>query len=156
MFVDFVAIFGKVLTAKRFAAKTRRIGYRFLAAGGVASLACNIASGLLHRSIGAAVYGAFIVGIVAALEYAVVNIKAKATKSTPTPQATPAKQSRSCPAGCTCGKHRKAARRPRAPKAAAVELEIAPAPEFEGDVEAELWEMRAGYVPANAPISPAA
>jgi len=79
IFIDFIAIYGKMLTSKRLSAKTRRIGYKFLAFGGVASLGCNIASGLLLSSIGAAVYGAFIVGIVAALEYAIANTKAKAT-----------------------------------------------------------------------------
>ncbi|MET0904303.1 MAG: hypothetical protein ABWZ52_13775 [Acidimicrobiales bacterium] len=78
VFIDFVAIYGKMLTSKRLSAKTRRIGYKFLAFGGVASLGCNVASGILHGSIGGAAYGAFIVGIVAALEYAIANTKAKA------------------------------------------------------------------------------
>jgi len=79
VFIDFIAIYGKVLTSKRLAAKTRRIGYRFLMFGGAASLVCNVASGVLSGSFGAAIYGAFIVGIVAALEYAIANTKAKAT-----------------------------------------------------------------------------
>lgn len=79
VFIDFIAIYGKFLTSKRLAAKTRRIGYRFLMFGGAASLVCNVASGILDGSFGAAIYGAFIVGIVAALEYAIANTKAKAT-----------------------------------------------------------------------------
>lgn len=82
IFIDFVAIYGKMLTSKRLSAKTRRIGYKFLAFGGAASLACNVASGILRGSVGGAVYGAFIVGIVAALEYAIANTKAKAVVNT--------------------------------------------------------------------------
>ncbi len=83
VFVDFIAIYGKVLTNKRFTAKTRRIGYKFLIFGGTVSLACNVGSGILHRLVGAALYGAFIVAIVAMLEYAIANTKAKAINFTP-------------------------------------------------------------------------
>ncbi len=79
VFIDFVAIYGKILTSKRLAAKTRRIGYRLLALGGLLSLACNVSSGLLHGAIGKAIYGAGIVAIVAVIEYAIANTKPKTT-----------------------------------------------------------------------------
>lgn len=79
--VDFLAIYGKVLTHKRLQAKTRRIGYRMMLAGGTLSLTCNVASGVMSGGIGAALYGAFVVGIVAWLEYAIANTKAKATQT---------------------------------------------------------------------------
>src|SRR5258708_4158435 len=75
IFLDVVAIFGKMLMSTRLVAKTRRIGRSLLIAGGSVSLICNVASGIMHDSIGAAVYGAGIVGLVAWLEYAVANIK---------------------------------------------------------------------------------
>lgn len=82
VFVDFIALYGKMLTSKRLTAKTRRIGFKFLMFGGVASLGCNVIAGLLHSKPGAALYGAFIVGIVAALEYAIANTKAKTISTT--------------------------------------------------------------------------
>ncbi len=78
IFIDFVAIYGKLLTSKRLKAKTRKIGYGFLAFGGLASLTCNVASGIIGGSFGAATYGAFIVAIVAGLEYSVANTLAEA------------------------------------------------------------------------------
>lgn len=80
VFVDFIAIYGKILTHHRLQAKTRRIGYRFMMFGGGLSLICNIGSGVITRNYGESVYGAFIVGIVAALEYAIANTKAKAVR----------------------------------------------------------------------------
>ena len=115
VFVDFIALYGKMLTSKRLAAKTRRIGYRFLVFGGLASLACNVVAGFLHGKIGAAGYGAFIVGIVAALEYAIANTKAKTTSTAPAEPRTrktsaaaeaPKATTKRCEPGCTCGKHR--------------------------------------------------
>lgn len=40
IFIDIVAIYGKMLTSKHLTAKTRRTGYKFLAFGGAASLVC--------------------------------------------------------------------------------------------------------------------
>lgn len=87
VFVDFIAIYGKVLTSPRLAAKTRRIGYRLLIVGITLSVVCNVTSGILHHSIGAAVYGAFVVAIVAMVEYAVANTRAKSTATTRTRKA---------------------------------------------------------------------
>lgn len=91
IFVDFVAIYGKLLTSKRLAAKTRRIGYKFMMAGGGVSLLCNIGAGIITRNIGESVYGAFIVGIVGALEYAIANTKAKAVRLETDREAAPAR-----------------------------------------------------------------
>lgn len=77
LLVDFLYLYGKMLASKRLSAKTRRIGGKFMIAGGAASLACNVASGVLSGSIGKSAYGAVLVGIIAALEYAIANTKAK-------------------------------------------------------------------------------
>lgn len=112
IFVDVVAGFGKMLMSHRLVAKTRRIGRSLLIAGGSVSLICNVASGIMHHSIGAAVYGAGIVGLIAWLEYAVANIKGKAARIAKSADATargalvvaPVAR-RKCEAGCTCGRH---------------------------------------------------
>lgn len=116
IFVDVVALFGKILTSQHLVAKTRRNGYKLMIAGGAASLICNITAGLLTGGFGRAIYGAIIVGIVAALEYVTLNIKGKnvningAKRSQPQPaqpQAAAAStvQRRKCATGCTCGRH---------------------------------------------------
>ena len=38
LFVDFLALFGKMLTSRHLSAKTRRIGYKWMIGGGTASL----------------------------------------------------------------------------------------------------------------------
>lgn len=93
LLVDFIAIFGKLLTNRKLSAKTRRIGRQGLWAGLLLSLVCNVASGLLSGGYGAAIYGAFIVGMLLWIEYAVANIKAKASapRSRST-EATPVKR----------------------------------------------------------------
>lgn len=91
--VDFLAIYGKVLTNRRLVAKTRRIGYRMMLTGGALSLACNVASGVMSGGFGAAGYGAFVVGIVAWLEYAIANTRAKSISLEPrTPRARKASE----------------------------------------------------------------
>jgi hypothetical protein len=77
VFIDVVALFGKLLTAVYFVARTRRIGYKLMGLGGGLSLACNIAAGAIHGDWGRAAYGAFIVGMIVLIEYATVNIKGK-------------------------------------------------------------------------------
>lgn len=75
--VDFLALYGKLLTSKRLSAKTRRYGFRVMLGGLVLSTGCNIASGLLAGNLGAAVYGVFVVVIIIAVEYGVSITKAK-------------------------------------------------------------------------------
>lgn len=107
--VDVVCLFGKLLTAPRyFVAKTRRIGYRLMALGGMLSLACNVLAGVLHGGVGRAGYGAFVVTMIVVIEYAAANIKGKTIATEPrTPRApAPVKAGgRKCQLGCTCGKH---------------------------------------------------
>lgn len=118
VFVDVVALFGKLLTSHHLVAKTRRIGYKLMIGGAAVSLICNVMAGLLTGGAGRAIYGAAIVGIVGAIEYATLNIKGKtvnvdgAKRTRPQPQvaapmsapAAPA-QRRKCATGCTCGRH---------------------------------------------------
>jgi hypothetical protein len=126
IFIDIVAAYGKMLTSKHLTAKTRRTGYKFLAFGGAASLVCNVASGVMNDSIGAAAYGAGIVALIAALEYGVANTKGKVSRTTktadaPATSAAPAPKvtTKVCAAGCTCGKHNRT-RKPRIPVSAPV------------------------------------
>jgi hypothetical protein len=81
--VDVVALFGKLLTSRLFVAKTRRIGYKLMALGGLLSLAANVAAGVLHGSLGRALYGAGIVAMIVLIEYATVNIKGKTVNTEP-------------------------------------------------------------------------
>jgi hypothetical protein len=110
--VDFVALYGKLLMSKRLTAKTRRIGKWSLVVAGSASLACNVAAGILRGSLGAAFYGTIIiVGVVGRLEYVVANTKAKATYNTNTPRTPKApalakRSTRACAPGCGCGKYK--------------------------------------------------
>jgi hypothetical protein len=118
IFVDVVALFGKLLTSHYLVAKTRRIGFKLMVSGGAASLLCNVTAGLLTGGLGRALYGVVIVAIVAGIEYATLNIKGKTvdvnrtskpqTAAPAVPAAAPA-QRRKCAAGCQCGRHNRAA-----------------------------------------------
>jgi hypothetical protein len=94
LLVDFIAIFGKLLTNRKLSAKTRRIGRQGMKTGLILSLICNVASGLMTGGYGAAGYGAFIVGMLLWIEYAVANIKPKtsAPRSASTTPAQPARR----------------------------------------------------------------
>lgn len=91
LLVDFIAVYGKVLTNRKLSAKTRRIGKQGLLAGLGLSLVCNVVSGLIKggilpaelagRGVGAAIYGAFIVAMLVWIEHAVSNTKAKAVST---------------------------------------------------------------------------
>lgn len=84
--VDFLALYGKVLTSPRLSAKTRRYGFRVMMLGLALSTVCNVGSGLIAGKIGGAIYGVFLVAIIVVVEYGVSITKAK-TKS-PTVRAT--------------------------------------------------------------------
>lgn len=73
--VDVVALIGKVLQLKYFAASTRKIGRRLMIAAGVISLTCNVASGWLSGGYGPAGYGVFVVLLFLALENVLTKIK---------------------------------------------------------------------------------
>lgn len=81
--VDFLALYGKLLTNHRLTAKTRRYGFKLMLAGLAMSTVCNVASGLLTGRVGAAGYGAFVVVIIVAIEYGVSITKAKTVNTEP-------------------------------------------------------------------------
>lgn len=85
VFIDFLALYGKLLTSRRLKAKTRRYGFRVMLAGFVLSTACNIGSGLLLGSLGVAGYGVLIVAIIIAVEYGVSITEAAKSESTESP-----------------------------------------------------------------------
>lgn len=73
--VDLVALIGKVFQLKYFAASTRKHGRQMTYVSGSISLACNVFAGILHGSVGAAVWGAFVVGMFLYLESKIAKIK---------------------------------------------------------------------------------
>lgn len=86
VFVDVMALFGKLLTLRYFVAKTRRIGYKLMLTGGLVSLVCNVTAG---DTWGARGYGAGIVCFAIAMEYATMNIKGKQVNTEPRRTRTP-------------------------------------------------------------------
>jgi hypothetical protein len=124
--VDLPALIGKLLQVKLprhgyvFTTSTRRTGIKLTIFSGSLSLACNVASGLINGSWGAAGWGAFVVTMFLVLETVATRIKATSgssrTKSTDTDQdnsttVAPAtvkaanRAGRKCVTGCTCGRH---------------------------------------------------
>lgn len=73
--IDVVALIGKVLQLKYFAASTQRVGRKLMWAAGALSLGCNVASGWLSGGYGPAAYGVFIVALFLILENVVTKIK---------------------------------------------------------------------------------
>jgi len=73
--VDVVALIGKVLQLKYFAASTRKVGKRLMIAAGVISLMCNVTSGWLSGGYGPAGYGVFVVVLFLVLENVITKIK---------------------------------------------------------------------------------
>lgn len=112
IFVDFLAMFGKMLQSKRLSAKTNRIGTKWMIGAGSISLVCNIMAGILQGNYGEAGYGAAIVGLIVALEYTIMNIKAKRTATATAKPASPIVKTvnKKCAPGCTCGKHNRKAK----------------------------------------------
>lgn len=88
--VDFLALYGKLLTSGRLSAKTRRYGFKVMMIGLALSTACNIGSGVIANRVGAAAYGLFLVVIIVLVEYGVSITKAKAAQAPRTPKAPPA------------------------------------------------------------------
>lgn len=120
--VDLPALIGKLLQIKLprhgyvFVASTRKTGVKLTFFSGTISLACNIASGLIEGSFGAAGWGAFVVMMFLVLETVVTKIKVAtgASKSKATDdngQSVPAtakavnRNGRKCATGCTCKRH---------------------------------------------------
>jgi hypothetical protein len=77
--VDVVALIGKVLQLKYFAASTRKVGRRLMIGAGIVSLTCNVASGWLSGGYGPAGYGVFVVVLFLVLENVLTKIKPAAS-----------------------------------------------------------------------------
>lgn len=75
LLVDMPALIGKVLQLKYFSASTKKSGRQMTYFSGSLSLVCNIASGLILGSYGAAAWGAFVVGMFLYLESKIAKIK---------------------------------------------------------------------------------
>jgi len=138
-FVDGLAVLGLVGRSARFAGSTQRAGLRLMAGAGLLSLACNVYAG---HNLGQRLYGVLVVaGFIAAEWYAV--------KLRPAPVPTvEVKPGRRCEPDCTCRKHAKAKILTPAQKAAITRAQRR--------ADRELTAMTAGFVPADAPVSPAA
>ena len=120
--VDLPALIGKALGIKLprygyiFTASTRKMGNRLTVFSGLLSLACNVTSGLILNSWGAAGWGAFVVMMFLVLETVVTKIKVatgttrktdtdNGSTITPAPVKAANRGGRSCTTGCTCKRH---------------------------------------------------
>lgn len=136
-FIDGFAVLGKLGRSRAFAPKTRKAGLWIMTVAGLLSLAANILAG---ETSGQRVFGALVVaGFVTAEWYA--------SKLEAAPAPVEAKQGKRCEDGCTCRKHSKA-------------KELTPVEKRKATIarkaaQRELADMRGGYVPADAPVSPA-
>jgi hypothetical protein len=111
--IDIPIVVGKLMVLRYFAPTTRRTGRRLMVAGLLASLACNVASGLISGGYGAAAYGVLVVTMAFAMENAIGKIKpAGAVTKAKAPAATTTPAPRR--------KATKATRTPKAPAAAPV------------------------------------
>lgn len=94
--VDIVALIGKVLQLRYFAASTRKVGRRLMIGAGIVSLTCNVASGWLSGGYGPAGYGVFVVVLFLVLENVLTKIKPAASvtraKNAATTKTTPRKR----------------------------------------------------------------
>src|SRR5690606_14558377 len=99
--IDIPVLVGKLLSTEWFAPTTRREGRRLMYSFILASLALNVASGLLGGGYGAAGYGALIVCVAIWMERVIGRIKpaGKVTKAkneakveAPAPKRTPRKR----------------------------------------------------------------
>lgn len=136
--VDGIALMGKMGRSRRFAESTQRAGLRLMAFGGVLSLACNIYAG---ENLGQRCFGGLLVAGFLIVEW-------YAGKLSPAPTATQATRTgKRCEPGCTCRRHARAATLTPQQKANITKANNRAAK--------ELAAMTAGYVPADAPVSPA-
>jgi hypothetical protein len=117
-YIDGIMLLGRMAMAKRFTARTNRLGRRFMIGGAVASLAANIGAG---ATIGSRAFGALIVAGFLLCEYLAGQFTTRAAArpaAQSTPPAKPAAKAtpktkataRKCLVGCTCGKHDRKAR----------------------------------------------
>ena len=134
--VDGFAVLGLIGRSHRFAESTRRAGLKITAAMGLLSLTCNVMAG---DNLGQRLYGVLVVGVFVFAEWYSGRLIAA--------PAPPARTARRCEPGCTCRRHAKATALTPAQKGAITKARKR--------AERELAEMRDGYVPADAPVSPA-
>lgn len=137
-FVDGLAVLGLIGRGPKFAASTQKAGLALMAGAGTLSLACNVYAG---HNLGQQLYGVLVVaGFIAAEWYSMKLRPAPVVEAAP-------KTGKRCAEGCTCRKHAKAKQLTPQQKAAITRANKKAA--------AELAAMTAGYVPADAPVSPA-
>lgn len=142
--VDGIALMGKMGRGRRFAESTQRAGLRLMAFGGTLSLACNIYAG---ENLGQRCFGGLLVAGFLIVEW-------YAGKLSP---AAPAKSIARSAAAVKAAATRAARKvEAAATQAAAAEQRAAAAERRRlARQVAELEQMAAGYVPADAPVSPA-
>lgn len=145
--VDGIALMGKMGRGRRFAESTQRAGLRLMAFGGTLSLACNIYAG---ENLGQRCFGGLLVAGFLIVEW-------YAGRLSPAAPAVPAKSAARSAAAVKAAATRAARKADAAAaKAAAAEQRAAAAERRRLNRQvAELEAMAAGYVPADAPVSPA-
>jgi hypothetical protein len=137
-FVDGLAVLGLIGRSDKFAPSTQKAGLALMSGAGSLSLACNVYAG---HNLGQQLYGVLVVAGFIAAEWYSMKLR-----PAPVPVEQP-KAGKRCAEGCTCRKHAKAKTLTPAQKRA---ITIA-----NKKAAAELAHMAAGYVPADAPVSPA-
>lgn len=135
--IDGLAVLGMIGRSIKFANATQRAGLRLMIGAGLLSLACNVYAG---HNLGQRLYGVLIVaGFVVSEWYA--------AKLRPATTTTPAVDN----------KRSEAAKKAAATRKTNAEKKLTPAQRGAATrkTNRELEKMAAGYVPANAPVSPA-
>lgn len=143
--IDGLAVLGMIGRSAKFAASTQRAGLRLMIGAGALSLACNVYAG---HNLGQRLYGVLIVaGFVVSEWYA-----AKLRPATPAPVVT-AQPTRTLDPQVAAERAAKAA----ATRATNKTAKLTPAQRGAATRKAnrELAAMAAGFVPADAPVSPA-
>jgi hypothetical protein len=151
-FIDGFALIGMVMRGRTFDHATRRFGLRLQIAAGVGSLAANIAAG---HTTGERLYGALVVVGLVVAELAGERVHVgKHTPAAAAAELLAAKRSAAAKKAAATRAANKA--KAAAAKAEADERRAAAAERRRLDRQvAELEAMAAGYVPADAPVSPA-
>lgn len=141
--IDGIALMGKMGRSRRFAESTQRAGLRLMAFGGTLSLACNIYAG---ENLGQRCFGGLLVA-----GFLIVEWYAGKLSPAPAPAAVePAVSAARSDAAKRAAATRAANRQAEADRKAAAAERRRLAREV-----AELEQMAAGFVPADAPVSPA-
>lgn len=136
--VDGFAVLGMIGRSARFAPATQRTGLRLQAGAGLVSLAANIYAG---HTLGERLYGALIVSAFIVAEWYAGKLAPAVVQTASTRRSEAAKRA------AVTKKANAAAEAER--KAAAAERRR------QARLTREAERMAAGYVPANAPVSPA-